>query len=420
MENPKTQIDIIDNLLKGTYGEAAALIGFSIVIIIVLGKNQIVFEKLIDFFQWMLSGIVKLFLRRKEIKEQKEKENQNVVLNIDKCFNNLDVRMAEIRNVRTDDLVKDLLLVDVTECVCSAVKEVISGFVSEYSKDKDIKTLIGNLKICINDIINRYHKKWKEKEIPNTLIRKISSIFEIEEKVFIESFDLFANQDDNPKRIELDIELICSHYSSVMFLFESQIKQMNGDLNGAEYANKIIGLYNSLGDIKINRFPFPLGVKESDIKEIVNDAIEHIQADYVSVLDIYETPVSDEPNIDKLLKSKFGVPYTTNPERFPYVKYIDRKVSDAIDNVHLSRLINNEILFINRTDLYEWAFIRKFMSLSDLSTIIIQPILTNKDSLVGTIIYMYKEEVKDEQKDFIVNYMHTISPRCVRFLRHNI
>lgn len=420
MENPNTQLELVGELIRGTYGETAALMGFSIIIIVVLGKNLVVFEKLIDFFKWVFGGIAKLFLRRKEIKEQKEKENQNVVLNIDKCFNNLDVRIAEIRNVRTDDLVKDLLLVDVTECVCSAVKEVIRGFVSEYSKDKDIKTLIGNLKICINDIINRYHKKWKEKDIPNILIRKFSSIFEIEENVFIESFDLFANQDDNPNRIELDIELICSHYSSVMFLFETQIKQMNGDLNGAEYSNKIIGMYNSLGDIKISRFPFPLGVKESDIKEIVSDAIEHIHADYVSVIDVYETPISDEQIIDKLLKSKFGVSYTTNPEIFPYVKYIDRKVCDAIDNVHLSRLINNEVLFINRTDLYEWAFIRKFMSLSNLNTIIIQPILTNKDSLVGAIIYMYKEEVKDDQKGFIVNYMHTISPRCVRFLRHNI
>lgn len=426
MEAPQSQLEILSRLLEGAYGRTATLLGFFIVTLYAINKYNLVFlqihKALKTFFEYLLKMFDKLF----SLLTGKRKENNSQLIindikfDIDKCFSPLDVRMAEIKNVRTDDFVKDQLLVDMAEDVFVSVKEVINEFVESYSNDKEIKTLVSKLKISVNEIINRYLQKWKERGVPNTLIRKVTSIFEAEEKVFLESFELFANADDNPKRLVVDVELICAHYSSVMRLFENQIKQMNGDLNGMEYSNKIIGLYNSLGDLKVNRFPLPLGIKETDVSDILDNSLKSLKADYVGLIDIYESPKDSTSTLDRLARSKFSVSYTNNEKVFPYKTYINKTVISVVNEDELSRLINNEIFFIDRSDLYEWSGVRKFMSVNEIESMIVQPILSGKESLIGCVVYLYRTQFNETLKPSLKNYLHTVSPKCVKLLRHNL
>ena len=83
-------------------------------------------------------------------------------------------------------------------------------------------------------------------------------------------------------------------------------------------------------------------------------------------------------------------------------------------------MINNEVLIFDRSELLEWSNIRSFMAMNDFQTIIMQPILSGREVLIGLIVYLFIYE-KDHSTDKLdKEYLKSMSARFVNFFRHMI
>lgn len=345
---------------------------------------------------------------------------------IDKYLKSFEEDIAEINTFHTNDLVKDILLRDICECVFEAVKEELHAFAEVCNDISDMEVILSNLYVTVNRINVNYDRRWKNKKIQLSLIQKIYKVVGECENVFKETFKHMMNLEHSSVSADTEIKFICAHYQTLVETFKNEIKEMNGTLNGVEYKNKVIGMYNSFGALKIDRFPFPLGIHDSDVHSVLSVTMKKLNCDYAGLVDFYETPsliddgLNHEANVQRILDSKFAVSYASDSKRFQYKDFIEKRVVDLLTHECAERLVNNEVLIFDRCDLLEWSNIRSFMSMNDFQTIVMQPILTGREVLVGLVVYLYVFE-KDHTTDKIdKEYLRSMSARFVNFFRHII
>lgn len=345
---------------------------------------------------------------------------------IDKYLKSFEEDIAEINTFHTNDLVKDILLRDICECVFEAVKEELHAFAVMCNDMTDVEMVLSNLYMTVNRINVNYDRRWKSKKIQLSLIQKIYKVVGECETVFKETFKHMMNFEHSSSSADTEIKFICAHYQTLVETFKNEIKEMNGTLNGVEYKNKVIGMYNSFGALKIDRFPFPLGIHDADVHSVLSVTMKKLNCDYAGLVDFYETPsliddgLNHESNVQRILDSKFAVSYVSDSKKFPYKDFMEKRVLDLLTHECAERLVNNEVLIFDRSDLLEWSNIRSFMSMNDFQTIIMQPILTGREVLVGLVVYLYVFE-KDHSKDKLdKEYLRSMSARFVNFFRHVI
>lgn len=446
----------VKDALNGAYGQSVAFVVILIACVIITDKTvgfdrvekwiSVIFNYAVAIplktLNSMFVYVWNIFFRKKiEAAKDSESDKEDVAdsegmddvlhnlmkdynVDLSKGFGQLEMKMADIKNARTGDMVKDALLRDITESMYNAVVAEIQEFINSYSADQSVSQLLAKLQVSVNEIIRRYTYSWRKKKITPELISKISQIFEDEEAAHVATNEVYNRYDNNPIRVATDLDYICAHYTAIIGMFENQIKTMNGTLNGVEYNKKIIGMYSSSGNLKIDRFPLPLGVYDSDVSAEMRRIKDAIGCDYVGLIDIYETPDPEDDTIESRIKvihdSKFALTYTNAPKKFAYNVYLNKLVKDLFSLDEVRRLVSNEIIICNRKEMYEWSNVRKFMAVNEASTIIFQPVLSGKEYLIGVAVYLYidyKDRSKDEADKEI---LHNKSARLVGFLRHNI
>lgn len=454
-------IDFVLDALNGKYGQLVAVSCLMIILLFLVGtfigferaerwvaaiyKNCIVAA--LHTFKNMIIYLYHVFFKKKKEEEEIDSEDselhtseemtkteeglkkslpklmQDYNIDLSKGFGQLEMKMSEVRNVKTGDYVKDMLLRDITECMYQAVVAEIQSFVDSYSPDQTVSQLLAKLQVSVNEIIRRYNLSWRKKKITPNLISKINQIFEDEEAAHVATNEVFNRFDDNPTRVANDLDYICAHYTAIIGMFENQIKTMNGTLNGVEYNRKVIGMYYSNGNLKVERFPLPIGIYESDISSEVRKIKDRLDCDYVGLFDVYETPETVECEdiaVGEIMNSKFALSYSTSPKRFNYSEYINKYIHEFFSTDEIKRLISNEIVICHRKDLYEWSPIRQFMTLNEVNTMIFQPILSSKECLIGIMVYMYVEKKDQSTDNEDKEFLHSKSIRLVKFFHHNI
>lgn len=375
-----------------------------------------------------------LFTKSKE--ESKEDSNAkgtalievrpDYLILVEKYLTAFEEDIAEINTFHTNDLVKDVLLRDICECVFEAVKEELYSFAEACKDINDVDMTLSNLYVTVNKIAVNYDRRWKSKKIQLSLIQKIYKVIGECESIFKETFKHMMNLEHSAVSVEAEIRFICAHYQTLVENFKNDIKEMNGTLNGVEYKNKVIGMYNSVGSLKIDRFPFPLGIHDSDVHSVLSIAMKKVNCDYAGLVDFYETPsmiedgMNHEFNVKRILDSKFAVSYASDSKKFSYKDYMERHVTELLTHDCAERLVNNEVLILDRSELMEWSNIRSFMAMNDFQTIIMQPILSGREVLIGLVVYLYIFE-KDHSTDKTdKEYLRSMSARFINFFRHVI
>lgn len=421
-----------------TLGDSYVFFTFLAIFIIILNKalGAERIEKLVCFI-WKITTFPFIYVYKFLFKKTKIEEANTTIIHqqiinidyfslVDRCLKTFEECIAEINTFHTNDLVKDMLLRDICECVFEAVKEELYDFAEKNKDVNDVEIILSNLYVTVNKISVNYDRRWKSKKIQISLIQKIYKIISELETVFKETFKHMMNFDHTSFSIDTEIRYICAHYQTLAETFKSEIKEMNGTLNGVEYKNKVIGLYNSFGALKIDRFPFPLGIHDADVSSVLTVTMKKLKCDYAGLVDFYETPemiedgLNHEFNVQRILDSKFAVSFASCPKKFSYRDFIEKRVTDLLTRDCAERLINNEVLIFDRSELLEWSNIRSFMAMNDFQTIVMQPILSDREVLIGLIVYLFIYE-KDHSTDKLdKEYLKSMSARFVNFFRHMI
>mgnify|MGYP004536282429 CR=1 FL=1 len=373
-----------------------------------------IFERYFNTFKKIFSFI------SGKLKFSKEETSSN----LDDYLLLLKSEIENIENIKTGDLIKDTLLKDVAHFVLEAETESFSEFIENAKKTHKKSEIIKYFSICTSHIVKNYQDKFKQNGIPRKFIEKILGNFSAQEFVLNFGLETFLNNREIQDIKQAGLYYVNSISVCLLRQLSKQISYMNGDLNGIEYKGKIVGMYDSFSNLKIKRFPFPLGIYEPEVSHIIDKVIKNVNADFGLLVDFYEPSFLAENNsldgkTEEILSSKFAISYSNDENKFPYKDFIGEKINKILDASDVRLLIENKTIFAEVNELPTWSNLKTTMIVLDIKYIIIQPILLNKEKLIGLEVFMYKNKALNvTEKNKYQKYVYSSAPFCVRFLRH--
>lgn len=392
---------IVDKLLSGGYDFWHIFMTFFILCIVYLlyinRKNILEFIK--DIFD-------KFSLRE---------NNLNSFLKEVKPFSKLEQEATSIKLIATGDYVKDLLLSDLIDIIVNVVEEKVNKYLNSLDFENLEKDSVHNE--CSNIMISilREIKENMLSSFPRVVYSRIrTSLSELEGICQYEITEYNDCGEGAEELLRHLIKTICGKYSGIMNSIGHTFHSMNGELNGVCYKNHIVGVYDSSKMLKGN-YPLPNNCSESDINRFTCSVRNETGCSSVSLLTFHDTDmgltdVSDIGN--RTVSMTYSFEGNIDKSRYQRQRVIKIINADKLEN-----LLHNSYIFSERDKEYDFSSLRNFLSSNNLRAIVIQPVLRNKEELIGLLFLEWKNSIDLNIQD-IEDKFHGYAARCVRFFSY--
>ena len=392
---------ILDKLLSGEYSFQYIVFGiilFALGYIIYLNK---------DFVVSRIKDNILAFWYRKNYADYFLKSTH--------AFAHLEQNLSTAQSVATGDYVKDMLLKDIAEIISDVTKKKVVEYLNSINPNDNT---VNDIKHQTDLLMQNIYNGIKESiicSIPARVVSKLITLFQDIELISMTQLSYY--EIDGEGTIELlkhNIKSICISYATMIQNLCNSFHRMNGDLNGIFYKDYIVGVYDS-SRIPKGNYPLPNKQSESDANLFAVCAKSETGCSAVSLL-VFHDSSFDITTTEEVGNRIVSMIYS-------FENYIDKsgyqrmRLLTLIDSNRIQSMLENKCIFADRDQEPEFSRLRNFISENNLNKVIIQPVLRNKEELIGILVLGWTDNDKIDYR-FVEGKLHGLASRCVRFFSY--
>lgn len=391
---------ILDKFLAGEYN-----IGYVILCGIIFISYMVYHNKLLSF------DTVKSYIKSLFVKNYAE-----IFIRETHIFAHLEQNLSNSKIVNTGDFVKDLLLRDIVNIVV----EVTKRRVSEYLNSLNFRSLQpSDIHHACELLMQNIYRDIKENitsVIPARVVSKLNAIFQDLEMIsYTELADYGPEGENGLELLKHHIKSICVSYSRITKRLCEIFHAMNGDLNGIFYKDYIVGVYDSSKVFKGN-YPLPNKSQEYDANMFSVRAKTEVNCSSIALFAFHDTPLNIT-TVEEVGNRTVSMTYCFEG-RIDKSSYQRQRLLTLIDAYQIDGLLINKSIFIDREKELDFSRLKNFMSENNFQGLVVQPVLRNKEELVGLLLLGWDSLEGIDYLNDIEDKLHGLASRCVRFFSY--
>lgn len=392
---------ILDKLLSGAYS-------FQYV---VLGITLLAF----GYFLYVNREIALLRAKDAFFALIHKKNYSNYFLKNTHSLSHLEQNLSTARSVTTGDFVKDMLLKDIAEIIFNVTqKQVIEYLKGVDPNDNSASDIKHQTDLLMQNIYNEI-KETITRSVPAKVVSKLITLFQDIELISMTQLSYYETDGEGPcELLRHNIKNICVSYATMIQNLCASFHKMNGDLNGIFYKDYIVGVYDSSRIFKGN-YPLPNKQSEGDANLFALCAKSETGCSAISLL-VFHDSSFDITTPEEVGNRTVSMTYSFE-SHIDKTRYQRMRLLTLIDSYRIQALLENKCIFVDRDQEKEFSRLKNFVSENGLNKMIIQPVLRNKEELVGILILGWTDSDKIDYR-FVEGKLHGLASRCVRFFSY--